>query len=113
MEDRHFNIHGHEYVLTTKLDSGGYPASCFKILGTDYEIRGQEDGRFRLYRCPHGACDPCSSDDFTSLKEATQFADLYERVISFTFETNETKETTIPRILDIVEDLRKTSGSRN
>ena len=106
MEKQVFNILGQEYIVKpTETSEDQYIGKNFHFTCIDvyYEITIGETGELILTRCPDGVCDYCGSN-FTSLKEAVQFADLYERLLQFTFFTEESKETAINRILDVVQN---------
>lgn len=106
MEGKVINIFGHEYTLEPDPDTDGLH---FDIFGVEYKVyENYQSQGIVLDRCPDG-CDA----DFTTIKEAIQFADLYERLIQFTFCTEESKETAIQRLSYVVEDLRKMSMPKN
>lgn len=114
-EDQIISIFGCDYTLQLDPDTGGF---SFEVLGVEYKVHEtQKIENLQFYgiildRCPDGFCDVCDTG-FTTIKEAIQFADLYERLIQFTFCTEESKETAIKRLSYIVEDLAKMSMPRN
>ncbi|PZU99034.1 MAG: hypothetical protein DCF32_19090 [Leptolyngbya sp.] len=115
MESIEIEIFGCKYTLKPDPDTGGFH---FYVLGTEckvYDSQAQDNHEpigIRLNRCPDGGCDRCSHG-MTSFKEAVQFADLYEKMIHFTFRTEQSKETAIERLYNAVEDISEMSMPRN
>jgi len=110
MESKTINIFEHDYVLKPDQDTGGF---YFTVCRVEYKVYETEKSQgIVLNRCPDGFCDACDTQ-FTTIKEAVQFADLYERMIQFTFCTEESKETAIQRLSYVVEDLVQMFMPRN
>jgi len=110
VESKIINVFEHDYILEPDPDTGGFH---FNVCRVEYKVYETDQSQgIVLNRCPDGFCGACDTE-FTTIKEAVQFADLYERIIQFTFCTEESKETAIQRLSYVIEDLGQMSMPRN
>lgn len=100
MSEQVFDIHGQQYTVSLIKDwqtNYSSPAFQVKILETNYVIIERNE-KYELNRCPDSLCEGIASD-FVSLKTTLEFADIYERMIGFTFLSDESKEEAITKLI--------------
>jgi len=107
MHEEMVEVGGKQYVVSAIENaekSYGGPAFSFTVINCSYETARRENGKYSLSRCPDTFCNGIGDTDFDSLQKAIEYADIYERMLHFTFVLSESKEMGIEQLKNIVVD---------